>query len=164
MRALVRISAGLMLACGASVALAQRAPLQPAAPGSVTTRPVARASAPLDGYSADGRRDPFVSLLRMGADPDGRANVPRPPGVAGLYVSEVALKGVVASPQGFAALLQGSDTKTYVVHAGDRLMDGQVRLITADGIVLLQRSNDPLVVPRDVEIRKRLRQIGEGKP
>lgn len=124
----------------------------------------ARALAPADSYSGGGRRDPFVSLLRSGADPDGRANVPRPPGVAGLFVSEVALKGVVASPSGYSALLQGADTRTYVVHVGDRLMDGQVRLIDADSIVLLQRSSDPLRKQKEIEIRKRLRQVGEGKP
>jgi len=143
-RVATRAGIGVLLCCAGTAALAQEAPV--------------------DGYSAGGRRDPFVSLLRSGSDPDGRAGVPRPPGVAGLYVSEVALKGVVASPEGFAALLQGSDTKTYVVHVGDRLMDGQVRLITAEGIVLLQRSSDPLIVPREVEVRKRLRQMGEGKP
>jgi Tfp pilus assembly protein PilP len=76
----------------------------------------------------------------------------------------VALKGVVVSPSGYSALLQGTDTRTYVVHVGDRLMDGQVRSIGADSLVLLQRSSDPLVVPKEVEIRKRLRQVGEGKP
>jgi hypothetical protein len=120
--------------------------------------------APSGTYNAGGRRDPFVSLLKSGSDPGGRGNVPRPPGVAGLFVSEVALKGVVVSPSGYSALLQGTDTRTYVVHVGDRLMDGQVRSIGADSLVLLQRSSDPLVVPKEVEIRKRLRQVGEGKP
>lgn len=126
--------------------------------------PRARALAPVDGYNGGSRRDPFVSLLKSGSDPDGRANVRRPPGVAGFYVDEVALKGVVASPAGYSALLQGADTRTYVVHVGDRLMDGQVRFIGADSIVLLQRSSDPLAKQKEVEIRKHLRQVGEGTP
>ena len=119
--------------------------------------------APLDSYDPGGRRDPFVSLLRTGPDPNGRGNVPRPAGVAGLVVSEVALKGILQSESGYAALLQGADTRTYVVHVGDRLFDGQVRAIAPDSVVLLQRSSDPLVTPKEVEVRKRLRQVGEGK-
>ena len=133
-------------------------------PKTVASGKPPRALAPTAGYDPEGRRDPFVSLLRTGSDPDGRGNVPRPPGVAGMYVSEVALKGVLASPDGFAALLQGADTRTYVVRVGARLMDGQVRAITADGIVFLQRSTDPLASPKEIEVRKRLRQVGESKP
>lgn len=114
-------------------------------------------------YDAGGRRDPFVSLQRSGSDPNGRSNAQRPAGVAGLLVSEVALRGVIQSPAGFAGLLQGSDGKTYVVRAGDRLFDGQVRSIAADALVLLQRASDPLVVPKEFEVRKPLRQVGETK-
>ena len=114
-------------------------------------------------YNAGGRRDPFVSLLRSGSDPSGLGNSPRPAGIAGLLVSEVALRGVIQSPAGFAGLLQGSDGKTHVVRAGDRLFDGQVRSITADAMLLLQRSSDPLMVPKEFEVRKPLRQVGEAK-
>ncbi len=123
-----------------------------------TARPVVQRS-----YNAGGRRDPFVSLLRSGSDPSGLGNSPRPVGIAGLLVSEVALRGVMQSPAGFVGLLQGSDGKTHVVRAGDRLFDGQVRSITADAMVLLQRSSDPLVIPKEFEVRKPLRQVGEAK-
>ncbi|MEQ1896219.1 MAG: hypothetical protein ABL971_02390 [Vicinamibacterales bacterium] len=114
-------------------------------------------------YDAGGRRDPFVSLRRSGSDPSGRGNLPRPAGVAGLLVSEVALRGVMQSPAGFVGLLRGSDGKTHVVRAGDRLFDGQVRSIASDALVLLQRSSDPLVVPKEFEVRKPLRHGGEVK-
>lgn len=126
-------------------------------------RPTAPILTPSDTYEAGGRRDPFVSLLKTGPDPGGRGNVPRPAGIGGLLVSEVAVKGVLQSGAGYAALLQGADTRTYVVHVGDRLLDGQVRAIAPDEVVLLQRSTDPLVVPKEVEVRKRLRQVGDSK-
>lgn len=148
----------------AAVVLVALGGLPVSAQRNAAPRETPRGLAPVDSYNPGGRRDPFVSLLKSGTDPSGRGNVPRPPGVAGLFVSEVALKGVVVSPSGYSALLQGADTRTYVVHVGDRLMDGQVRFIGADSIVLLQRSSDPLVVPKELEIRKRLRQVGEGKP
>ena len=129
------------------------------------TSPAARPARALvpRSYDAGGRRDPFVSLLRSGSDVSGLSNSPRPAGIAGLLVSEVALRGVIQSPAGFAALLQGSDGKTHVVRAGDRLFDGQVRSIGSDAMVLLQRSSDPLVVPKEFEVRKPLRQVGEAK-
>ena len=80
-----------------------------------------------------------------------------------MLVSEVALRGVMQSPSGFIGLLQGADGKTHVVRAGDRLFDGQVRSIAADAMVLLQRSSDPLVVPKEFEVRKPLRQVGEAR-
>ena len=129
------------------------------------TSPAARPARALvpRSYDAGGRRDPFVSLLRSGSDMSGLSNSPRPAGIAGLLVSEVALRGVMQSPSGFIGLLQGSDGKTHVVRAGDRLFDGQVRSIAADAMVLLQRSSDPLVVPKEFEVRKPLRQVGEAR-
>ena len=136
---------------------AQTAPAR----GNAPSRPAPPSLQP-SGYDPGQRRDPFVSLLKTGQDA-GRGASQRPAGVAGLLVSEVALRGVLQSPGGFSALLQGPDTRTYVVHVGDRLFDGQVRLIAADGIVLLQRVSDPLAPSKEVEVRKRLRQVGEGR-
>ena len=129
----------------------------PAAPGRAS-----RADTPA-AYEPGNRRDPFVSLLRTGPDPNGRGSLVRPSGVAGLFVDEIALKGILESPNGFTALVQGPDMKTYVVHPGDRLMDGQVRLIARDEVVFLQRSADPLAARKDVDVRKRLRQVGDAK-
>lgn len=143
--------------CGAAPLRAQA----PAARHAAPAKPAPESLKP-SGYDPGGRRDPFVSLLRTGQDA-ARGAGPRPAGVAGLLVSEVALRGVLQSPRGFSALLQGADTRTYVVHVGDRLFDGQVRLIGPDGVVLLQRVSDPLAASKEVEVRKRLRQVGEGR-
>lgn len=153
--------AAALLALLAPAAQAQTRPQ----PQSQAATPVAARPAPSPlprSYDAGGRRDPFVSLQRSGSDP-GRGGAPRPAGVAGLLVAEVALRGVIQSPAGFAGLLQGPDGRTHVVHAGDRLFDGQVRSIGAEAAVLLQRSSDPLVSPREFEVRKPLRQVGEAK-
>jgi Tfp pilus assembly protein PilP len=113
-------------------------------------------------YEAEGRRDPFVSLMRRGADPD-RGVSPRPPGLPGLAISEVALKGTVNTPTGFVAILQGVDSKAYVVREGERLFDGSVRRIEQDGIVLSQQISDQFSREKFREVRKGLRETDEAK-
>src|SRR5262245_44504906 len=55
------------------------------------------------GYSYDpeGRRDPFVSLLRRGVDVQRPTLGARPGGLAGLETNEVTLKGTVESRGGY---------------------------------------------------------------
>lgn len=112
-------------------------------------------------YNPEGRRDPFVSLVRRGADsaPTGK----RMGGLAGLGTAEVSLRGTMKSQGGFVGILEGADSKTYIVRAGDRLADGSIRSITADSMVILQQVNDPLSLQKEQEVRKLLRQTEEGK-
>jgi Tfp pilus assembly protein PilP len=112
-------------------------------------------------YNPDGRRDPFVSLLRRGAD--SRSAGPRGAGLAGLATSEVALRGVLTSEGAFVGILYGVDQKNYIVRVGDRLSDGTIRSITKDSLVILQQVNDPLSLEKEREVRKLLRQTEEAK-
>jgi hypothetical protein len=114
-------------------------------------------------YDAEGRRDPFVSLIRRGTDVQGSAPAARPAGLAGLSTSEVSLRGTVKARDGFVAMLQGADNKTYLVRVGDRLLDGTVRTITANALMIEQKVNDPLSDNAVREVRKVLRQAEEAK-
>lgn len=129
------------------------------ASGQQTSKP-AEAGAPFT-YNPEGRRDPFVSLLGRGNDP--KAQGVRPPGVPGLLINEVSVKGIVRNSTGFVALIQGPDNKTYVVKAGDRLMDGSVKSILQDAVVFSQDVNDPLSLVKQKEIRKALRSAEGGR-
>jgi Tfp pilus assembly protein PilP len=129
------------------------------ASGQPTSKP-AEAGAPFT-YNPEGRRDPFVSLLGRGNDP--KAQGVRPPGVPGLLINEVSVKGIVRNSTGFVALIQGPDNKTYVVKAGDRLMDGSVKSIIQDAVVFSQDVNDPLSLVKQKEIRKALRSAEGGR-
>ncbi len=120
----------------------------------------AEAGAPFT-YNPEGRRDPFVSLLGRGNDP--KAQGVRPPGVPGLLINEVSVKGIVRNSTGFIAMIQGPDNKTYVVKAGDRLMDGSVKSILQDAVVFSQDVNDPLSLVKQKEIRKALRSAEGGR-
>ena len=109
-------------------------------------------------YAPEGRRDPFVSLMRRGTGTRGGTVGARPAGLAGLEVAEVTLRGTVRSREGFVAMLQGADQKTYIVRAGDKLFDGTVRTISQNDMVILQQVNDPLSLDKQREVRKVLRQ------
>ena len=140
---------------------AEKAP-EPAAapqqPAGSTLPPGASPGTNASGYSYDpaGRRDPFVSLLGRGGD------VPvvgaRPQGLPGLLINEMTLKGVMRTPKGdFVALLQAPDNKSYIGHAGDKVLDGAIKTITAAEVVFTQDVNDPLSLVKQREVRKAIR-------
>jgi len=114
-------------------------------------------------YDPGGRRDPFVSLLRSGSD--GRAIRPAGAvdGLAGLAIADIAVRGVVKARDGYLAIVQAPDRKTYLARPGDRLLDGTVKAITPAGMVLLQEVSDPLSLVTQKEVRKLLRGTEEGK-
>jgi type IV pilus assembly protein PilP len=132
----------------------------PPSPGAQQPSKPAEAGAPFT-YNPEGRRDPFVSLVGKGSDP--KAQGVRLPGVPGLLINEVSVKGIVRNSVGFVALIQGPDNKTYVVKAGDRLMDGSVKSIVQDAVVFSQDVNDPLSLVKQKEIRKTLRSAEGGR-
>lgn len=87
----------------------------------------------------------------------------RSAGLAGLETSEVTLKGTLASRGAFVGIVLGVDNKTYIVKAGDRLLDGTVRTISQDSMVITQQVTDPLSLEKQREVRKVLRQTEEAK-
>ena len=136
----------------------------PAGAAKTAAAPAAAAPAPIGGrgysYDASGRRDPF-SALDHASDP--RANNGKLNGLAGLMINEATVKGVVKSRGRMLAMVQAPDNKTYIVRASDRLLDGEVRAVTAEAVVFVQNVNDPLSPVRQREIRKPLRIVEEGK-
>ena len=146
---------GAALVCASvAVVLAQGAPaVQPAKPAS--PQPAAEAYT----YDPAGRRDPFVSLLSRGIEPGGKKLI----GLAGLTTGEVMLRGVLQSRNSYVALLAGPDGKTYSARVNDRLLDGVIRSVTPQGIVIMQEVNDPLSLVKQREVRKGLRTAEDGK-
>lgn len=134
-----------------------------AAPTQVQAAPAP--SAPGDGYTynPEGRRDPFVSLLKGGTDARTARAGGGVDGIAGLSVNEISVRGVVAGRGGYIAMVQGPDNKTFLVRQNDRLLDGTVKTVNAQGLVVLQEVNDPLSLVKQKEIRKMLRGLEEGK-
>jgi Tfp pilus assembly protein PilP len=148
----------LVLVFAASAASGQDKPV------TVPPQPPAAGVAPAltYAYSPEGRRDPFVSLLKRAADVRARQGK-APAGVTGFLVSELVLKGIMQSRSDHVALVTGPDNKTYMVRANDRLLDGSVRAITADTLVCLQDVNDPLSLTKQREVRMTLRAVADAK-
>jgi Tfp pilus assembly protein PilP len=137
---------------------AQGAPaVQPANPASPQPAPPAAPTSPAaEAYTYDpaGRRDPFVSLLSRGVEPAGGRKLP---GLSNLSTGEIMLRGVIQSRNSYVALVSGPDGKTYSAHVNDRLLDGIIRSVTPQGIVIMQEVNDPLSLVKQREVRKGLR-------
>lgn len=112
-------------------------------------------------YQTDGRRDPFLNLLAAGAEPRGTGQ--RGDGPAGLSVAELSVRGVVQSKGALVAMVQAPDNKTYIMRAGDKLMDGTIKAVTTQGLVIVQEINDPLSIEKQREVRKLLRSLEDAK-
>jgi len=130
------------------------------APGGPAVAPSAQPAPPYS-YDAQGRRDPFLSLVARGSDPGSAAT--RPAGLPGLLIAEVAVKGIVRDRSGLIAMVQGPGTKTFIVHPGEKLMDGSVKAITDDSVVFSQDVNDPLSMVKQKEVRKMVRSADGGR-
>lgn len=163
-----------LLATACAIALATA--MLVAAETQVNPRAPAPASAPVSDeggagtagaqgytYNPEGRRDPFVSLLERGSSDLKSAANSRPDGLAGLFVGDIAIRGVLLSRGAYSALIQAPDNKTYTIRPGDKLFDASVKAITADAVVFVQQVTDPLSLVKQREIRKPLRLTEEGK-
>ena len=156
-RAAVIVAASLAVAHAQTPASPTNAP-QPAPDAQPVAGP-----APIEDYTYDpsGRRDPFLNLLNSGAEP--RATSGRPEGAASMTVGELSLRGVLQSKGELIAMIKGPDNKTYLVHRGDRLLDGTITAIVPQGLVILQEINDPLSLEKQREVRKMLGPVEGGK-
>lgn len=105
-------------------------------------------------YDAQGRRDPFRSLVGP-TRPIERGN--RPEGVPGFLIDEIDIQGVVQTRAGMVAIIKGPDNKGYLVRAGEKLYDGEVLRVERTAIVFRQEVNDPTRIERFREVVKEIR-------
>ena len=138
---------------------------QPATPSPAPGPPSQEAPPtppPNYAYEPENRRDPFLSLVNRGTDArPAMAGGTRPEGLPGILVEEVVVRGILHTKQGWIAMIGLPSGRTHTVRPGDRLMDGSVRAITAQAVLLMQEVNDPLSLEKQREVRKFLR--GEVK-
>jgi Tfp pilus assembly protein PilP len=104
-------------------------------------------------YDPQGRRDPFRSLV--GPAPKIQQGV-RPPGPPGFLIDEMKLQGVIKTKQGLVGMINGPDNKGYLLHVGDKVLDGEVIRITPSAVVFRQEVNDPTRIERYREVVKDL--------
>lgn len=161
--------AGVLAALVSSAALAQQEP--PAEEGQEATGgEVAAPQAVPEGielvegsgfrYDSRGRRDPFVSLA-LGINilpPDVR-----PPGLSGMLIQEVNLDGIVKTVDGYIAMIEGTDNKSYFARVGERMYDGIIETIEDGRVVFRQEINDPLRIEKFHRVEKTLHPMEEGR-
>ena len=94
-------------------------------------------------YDPAGRRDPFRSLREGFERQIDEESEPRPPGLPGMTVDEIRLEGIIETPNGILAFVQGRDSISYILRPGTKLYDGEVKDIQFDRVVFRKQSNDP---------------------
>lgn len=111
-------------------------------------------------YEARGRRDPFISLaLGLNILPPEV----RPPGLSGMLIQEVSLRGLVKTSEGYIAMIQGTDNKSYFAREGVRMYDGMIELIDSEKVVFRQEISDPLRIEKFQRLEKWLHPLEEGQ-
>ncbi len=104
-------------------------------------------------YDPQGRRDPFQSLV---GPKIAQSNKDKPPGPPGFLIDEIKLQGVIKTKQGLVGMINGPDNKGYLIHVGDKVLDGEVIRITPSSVVFRQEVNDPTRIERYREVVKDL--------
>jgi type IV pilus assembly protein PilP len=129
---------------------------------SPAAEPAKPESTPPDSYAYDpgGRRDPFLTLI---GPANNARNGTKIDSASGIAVAELSVRGVLESRGKLVAMVKGPDNKTYIVHQGDKLLDGAIKSITPLGLVIEQEVNDPLSVVKQREVRKLLRGLEDAK-
>jgi Tfp pilus assembly protein PilP len=168
----------LLLVSSASVARAQApapSPAKPAAPAQPAAGPPAPQGQPAPAppkpamppaqeaytYRPDGRRDPFLNLRGTGVE--SKLTSRKGEGPTGMTIGEISVRGVMQSRGALVAMIQGPDNKTYLVHQGDKFLDGTIKTVTPQGLVIVQEVNDPLSLIKTREVRKLLRSLEDAK-
>jgi Tfp pilus assembly protein PilP len=80
-----------------------------------------------------------------------------------MTTSEISVRGILQSRGTLIAMVQGPDNKTYMLRQGDRLADGAVQAVTAEGLLIMQEVNDPLSLVKQRVVRKPLRALEDVK-
>ena len=158
-----RCGLALIAATGAT---AQVGPAAQPAPTTETRQPQATelvepAPSEIYAYDPEGRRDPFVSPLTRGTGL--RLPTKRPPGLPGLGINDLSLRGIVFSAGEHLAVIQSPDDRTYILHGGEQLFDAVVKNINAEGVVFLQDVNDPLSLVNEREVLRTLQGQEDGR-
>jgi len=80
-----------------------------------------------------------------------------------MTLAEISVRGIMQSRGALVAMVQGPDNRTYIVHQGDKLLDGTIKTIMPTGLVVAQEVNDPLSLVKQREVRKLLRSLEDAK-
>lgn len=107
-------------------------------------------------YQFAHKRDPFVDLFQLQEKSKPKVHPPkvtqRPPGLAGLLISEVTVVGTAEKPGQSIVILKGTDNYTYVARPGSKLLDGFLDSVSTKEVAFVQE----LVSDSGVKISKKI--------
>ena len=81
-----------------------------------------------------------------------------------MTVAVSSVRVIVQSRVTLVAMVPGPDNQTFLVHQGDKFLDGTIQSISPQGLIIVQEVNDPLSLVKQREIRKQLRTLEDTKP
>jgi type IV pilus assembly protein PilP len=142
------VALAVLLLAGALAVAQQPPPAQPETEQPIDTSTVEKILAGDEAvesgagftYDPAGRRDPFRSLL-SGLPREEMAQ--RPPGLRGMGVEEVKVQGIFKLPEGYVAMVRGTDNLSYLLRAGTVLYDGSVERIEQGRVTFKLQIADP---------------------
>ena len=158
----MRLAATIAIVLSTLVAVSAQS-AKPPAPAPADAPQAAPATPEAFSYEAAGRRDPFVNLLGTGTATEAQTGSRKADGTASMSVGEISVRGVMQSRGALVAMVMGPDNKTYIMHQGDKFLDGTIKTIMPQGLVIMQAVNDPLSPVKQREIRKLLRGLEDAK-
>jgi len=156
---------------GAVLVVPSVLPASPAAPQEKAPAPVAASAAappvvgsgesdiapsdhpapPDSKYSANGRRDPFLSPVVSHEGGSGCST-----GKKCLEIGSINLRGVVRTESGFIAVVSNNLNKAYFLRENDPVFNGYVVKITGDSIVFQETLQDRLGKSFTREVTKKI--------
>ncbi len=147
-----------MLVLATSSALAQQGgppsgPPSSGAPAAETAKP---ASKQMD--AGKGKRDPFQSVVAPRGG--GGGTLCTGTGKACMVASQVELKGVAKTQEGYIAMVVTGDKKTYFLRLNEPVLNGYVLKITGDSITFRENVIDNVGRSSTRDVVKRI--IGSG--
>lgn len=146
----------LVLVIGSAMAQQGGPPAGPpsgSAPAAEAAKP---ASKPVE--TGKGKRDPFQSVVAPRGE--GGGTLCTGTGKACMVASQVELKGVAKTQEGFIAMVVTGDKKTYFLRPNEPVLNGYVLKITGDSITFRENTVDNVGRTSTRDVVKKI--IGSG--
>jgi Tfp pilus assembly protein PilP len=135
-----------------AIAVTKPAEAQPTVAVEDKKNPVEPKKEETKTYSANGRRDPFISpVVNRTMTGSGCST-----GKRCLAIDQISLQGIVKSDAGMIAVVVNALNKAYFLRENDPVFNGYVVKITGDSIIFKQTIQDKMGKPFEREVTKRI--------
>jgi hypothetical protein len=80
-----------------------------------------------------------------------------------VRVDDTTVTGIIRGSDGFHALLQARDKRTFIARNGEKLLDAVVKTVTPDAIVFSRTRDERLRANYQQDVVKKLRPAEGGR-